>query len=131
MKKIFLMLLLGFAFSGCEINTLHNYEIIVYPNQWRQVGTFGQPGYYLEASFAANYIDTDVLTRGAVLVYAQFPGETVQLPHVFSRQVRNSRFIETLAYVLSPGLITFTLDDSDFETDPYTSAVTFRVVVVR
>jgi hypothetical protein len=131
MKKTLLFALLGFALSGCEINTLHNYEITVLPRHWRQVGTYGQPGYYLEASFTADYITRDVLNRGAVLVYAEFSEATVQLPHIFSRQVRNSRFVETLAYELRPGLITFTLDDSDFETDPYDTPVTFRIVVIH
>ena len=132
MKKILLIALLGFTISGCEIYVAKsNYEITVYPNQWRGVGYFGQPGFYLEASFRADYITNHVLQKGAVLVYADFSGETVQLPHVFSRQVRNSRFIETLSYTLRPGFITFTLDDSDFETDPYNVLVNFRIVVIR
>ena len=131
MKKILLFALLGFALNSCEINTLHNYDITVLPRHWQKVGTYGQPGFYLEASFTANYITRDVLTRGAVLVYADFPEATVQLPHIFSRQVRDSRFVETLSYELRPGSITFTLDDSDFETDAYDTPVTFRIVVVN
>ena len=108
------------------------YEITVSPNQWSQAGAnYGQPGYYLKADFRANYITANVLYNGVVLVYVSFDYADVQLPYILSDQVGASRFVEILSYELNVGSISFTLDASDFQVEPYQFPVTFKIIVIE
>ncbi len=137
MKKIVFFLLLCLPLASCtfeEAGTQKSvYDITVAPNQWQEVGYKGQSGYYLQATFQAPYITPNVLYEGAVVVYAEFVDASAQLPYVISDQIGSSRFITILSYKLDPrgGTITFTLEDSDFQTEPYSSNLKFKIVVLQ
>ena len=139
MKKFFLFALGCFVFlSSCikgdtiiQGSKKSVYEITVSPNHWASAGAnFGQPGYYLRADFRVNYITADVLYNGAVLVYVCFDYADIQLPYIISDQVGSSRFVEILSYELNVGSISFTLDASDFQVEPYRTPVTFKIIVI-
>lgn len=114
-------------YDGAAVRTEY---LTVQPSHWQGIGTYGQPGYFLEAAYNVNYITNDVIDKGAVLVYAIYDDGDIQLPYVLTRDVGYT-IIEMLGYQLYPGGIAFTLDNSDFQAEAYSGPLKFKIVVVR
>ena len=82
MKKIVFPVLAALLLSGCDIHeTYETYEIVkegtdmfvdyvtAKGNEWLNSGTEGQPGFYVYQEFTFPEVTTEVLEKGAVLVY--------------------------------------------------------------
>ncbi|MDR0661049.1 MAG: hypothetical protein LBG19_09675 [Prevotellaceae bacterium] len=135
MKRLLFLVLLcsPLLFTSCEEKYygayVETHYIPVSSSDWRDVGTYGQPGFFIKARFSAPYITPDVIDNGAVVVYAIFSDADVQLPYVLTRDVGYT-IIEMLGYQLKDGVIEFTIDNSDFKAEPY-SQIEFKIVVIR
>lgn len=135
-RLLFLMLLCSpLLFVSCEQNyygSVDTYYMDVRQTDWKGVGTYGQPGFILEAAYDVGFITQDVLENGAVLVYLvdSVLGD-MQLPYVLTRRVGTSDFIEMLSYQIYNGGIAFMIDASDYLADPYAGTIQFKIVVVR
>ena len=149
-RLIFFPILALFMFSACiegdtyvdestiiEGSLKSVYTATIQPSQWLPSGTYGAPGYYLYATIEAPFITNYVLDKGAVMIYTYFDGFEVQLPYIISRRVDFSNFVEILSYesepgyLLEPGYLSFILDASDFQADPYPSPLVFKIVVIE
>lgn len=136
MKRLLFLILLcsPLLFTSCEENyygsEIFTDYITVRPREWREVGTFGQPGYVWEAPYRVDYITPGVIDNGVVLVYAVYDDADIQLPDIFADRIGGSEFVQVLGYRVSAGLITFTIEASDFETEPYNVDRRYKVVVV-
>ena len=145
MKRLIPFLFLtSFMFSACiegdtyvdestiiEGSLKSVYTATIQPSQWEEAGTYGAPGYYLYATIAAPYITNYVLDKGAVIIYTYFDGFEMQLPYIISRQVGSSNFVEILSHESEPGYLSFILDASDFQVDPYPFPLVFKIVVIE
>lgn len=115
-------------YNGVEVRT---YSLTVNPNDWKGIGDYGQPGYFLEAAYDVNYITKNVIKEGAVLVYAIYADGDILLPYVLTKH-DGSTFTEILSYQLYEGGIAFRIDDSDFHAEPpYNTSFDFRIKVIQ
>ena len=54
-----------------------------------------------------------------------------QLPYVFSRLVSGVPSMDIIRYEIYDGGISFIIDNLDFKAESFTSAIEFKVVVIR
>jgi len=116
--------------DGTQINT---YYFDVFPNHWKNSGTYGSAGHYCYEERTLPALTSSVLNEGAVLVYVIFDDTyNHQLPHI-EPFYDNGYYIRTIRYDLQPGKVAFIVEDSDFKTlnPPYSGEkVQFKVVII-
>lgn len=140
MRKFILALaVLPFLLAGCTKETIvqHVYQgcvesfyIDVYPNHW--VDHYGLS--YIYASFSAPEITTGVIEDGIVVAYyIDGDGRDNMLPYLLPYRDGNtgSLYYENVRFDISPGEITFIIQDSDFEHASVMSPMKFKVSVAK
>ncbi len=96
-------------------------------NDWYDVGTPGQDGYYLALDLDVPEIDNIIVNSGVVMVYFRETETSpwVALPYTFISH--NPEYIEKLDFMYDLGFVGMQSQASDREATPY--AGTFRVIV--
>ena len=139
MRKFILALaVLPFLLAGCTKETIvhvhqgcvESFYIDVYPNHW--VDHYGLS--YIYASFSAPEITTGVIEDGIVVAYyIDGDGRDNMLPYLLPyRDGRTGNlYYENVRFDISPGEITFIIQDSDFEHASVMSPMKFKVSVAK
>lgn len=142
MKKIILSLvgaaMLVFGFSSCQHQTMESMEVTIYSDDW--VVPNGKS--YLACSVRWDALDEDVVYHGTVNAYVyEENGRQSMLPYVYSIDFStydefgnniNPAFVtENLRFEVAPGIITFIMQDFDYELpEGDIPKMTFRVVAI-
>lgn len=112
--------------AGADGNAnVRNFDFSISPGDWSEQGTAGDPGYFLSADLSLPELNTDILTRGMILVYFNPSFDAFWRPLPFS--VTNSDFTEVFEYVAAEGLIQLRISASDYFASAYEADV--RVVL--
>lgn len=139
MRKFILALaVLPFLMAGCGKETIvhvhqgcvESFYIDVYPNHW--VDDYDLP--YIYASFSAPEITPDVIEDGIVVAYyIDGDGRDNMLPYLLPYRDGNTDYLyyENVRFDMSPGEITFIIEDSDFEHANVVSPMKFKVSVAK
>ena len=139
MRKFILALaVLPFLMTGCTKETIvhvhqgcvESFYIDVYPNHW--VDDYGLP--YIYATFSAPEITPNVIEDGIVVAYyIDENGRDNMLPYLLPYRDGNTDnlYYENVRFDMSPGEITFIIEDSDFEHASVMSAMKFKVSVAK
>ena len=139
MRKFILALaVLPFLMSGCTKETIvhvhqgcvESFYIDVYPRDW-----VDDPNCtYIYAPFSTNKINSDVINNGIVVVYyIDESGRDNMLPYLLPLRDNNTNelYYENLRFDMSPGKITFIIEDSDFYHATVSRPMKFKVSVAR
>lgn len=139
MRKFILALaVLPFLLAGCTKETIvhvhqgcvESFYIDVEPRHW-----VDDPGLtYIYATFVAPEITADVINNGIVVAYyIDGDGRDNMLPYLLPYRDGNTDYLyyENVRFDMSPGEITFIIEDSDFEHASVVSPMKFKVSVAK
>lgn len=139
MRKFILVLaVLPFLLAGCTKETIvhvhqgcvESFYIDVEPRHW-----VDDPGLtYIYATFVAPEITADVINNGIVVAYyIDGDGRDNMLPYLLPYRDGNTDYLyyENVRFDMSPGEITFIIEDSDFEHASVVSPMKFKVSVAK
>lgn len=139
MRKFILALaVLPFLLAGCTKETIvhvhqgcvESFYIDVEPRHW-----VDDPGLtYVYATFVAPEITADVINNGIVVAYyIDGDGRDNMLPYLLPYRDGNTDYLyyENVRFDMSPGEITFIIEDSDFEHASVVSPMKFKVSVAK
>ena len=86
-------------------------------DKWQTEGIEGKPGFYVYQSFSFPEINSNVLEKGAVLVYmVDADGRDNILPYVYPVINENSRILmQNTRYDVEEGLLTLIIEWEDFK----------------
>ena len=128
MKKIVFPVLAALLLSGCDRHeTYETYEIVkegtdmfvdyvtAKGNEWLDSGTESQPGFYVYQEFKFPEVTTEVLEKGAVLVYlVDADGRDNILPYVFPVDNGHELIMQNIRYDVEAGKVTMAIEWQDF-----------------
>lgn len=145
MKKIFIpVIATALLLSGCDIHeTYETYEIVkegtdmfvdyvtAKGNEWFADGTEGQPGFYIYQEFSFPEVTTEVLEKGAVLVYlVDADGRDNILPYVFPVDNGHELIMQNIRYDVEVGKVTMAIEWQDFKRYNQTD-YEFKVCILK
>lgn len=139
MRKLILTLsILPCLLAGCTKETIvhvhegcvESFYIDVYPNNW-----VDDPGLsYIYATFNAPEITPGVIENGIVVAYyIDSDGRDNMLPYLlpYRDATTGELYYENIRFDMSPGEITFIIEDSDFYHATVSSPMKFKVSVAK